>query len=133
MQKLPHTFILAAQYLRKEWLWPELCSGILMNWRKYPTVWESKHRAEEVNASEHGSIQLSWWFQETIPHIKLDSTLHKNWMIVRRAPLYYAHDCKRLPRRFRFIAHHIGNEWCWPQLCSAILMISRKSSTHWDS
>ena len=40
-KKLTHTLRFIAHYIRNEWFWVQFCSGILMNWRNYPTHWDS--------------------------------------------------------------------------------------------
>ena len=40
-KKLSHTLRFIAHSIRNEWFWPECCSAILMNWRSYPTHWDS--------------------------------------------------------------------------------------------
>ena len=67
------------------------------------------------------------------PCIEIYSTLHKKWMILSRILFNCSDEFKKLSHILRFINHYIKNEWFWGEFCSAILMNSRNSPTHWDS
>ena len=75
-----------------------------------------------MNDSEKSSFQLFWWIQEIIPHIEIDSTLHKKWMILSTVLLNYSNEFKKLSRTLRFVAYFIGNEWFWAEFCLASVM-----------
>ena len=63
-----------------------------------------------MNDSEQGCVQLFWWIQEINPHIEIDSTLHKKWMILSRvlfsifngfmAIFYFIGKCEKLGEKW---------------------------------
>ena len=83
--------------------------------------------------SKQSSVQLFWWAQELILHIKIHSTLHKKWLILTRVLFNYSEEFKKLSHGFRFIAHYIRDKWFWSEHCSTILMNLRNDPTHLDS
>ena len=127
-KKLSHTFRFLAHYIRNKGFWSEFCSTILIDSRNYPRRRDSWHIIYEINDFQKCSVQLFWWIQEIIPHIEINSTLYKKWMILTRVLLNYWDQLKKLSHTFRFIAHYIRNEWFWKQFCSTILVNWKKLS-----
>ena len=62
-------------------------------------------------------------------HIKIDTTSHKESMILTRVVFSYSQDFKKLPHTFRLIAHYKRTQWLQKELCSIIQMNSATSHT----
>ena len=62
-----------------------------------------------MNNGKESSVQLIWWIQKIILHIKIHSALHKKCLILIRVPFNYSDES--LSSKLRFVVDYTKNEW----------------------